>query len=118
MPTIKLISLIAMVILFIVAGIFHFTKPRIFIKITPNWVPFPEKVNVLVGIVEIVLAIALIFAQTRSAAAMGIILLLIAVFPANVKHFKQALSKNKFVLPTLIRLPLQALLIYWAYTFI
>ena len=111
-------SLIIMAAIYIVAGIFHFITPKVFLKVTPKWVPFPEKVNILVGIIEILLGIAVLFEATRSYAAMGIIALLIAVFPANWNHFQMARRKGKFVLPTLIRLPMQVGLIYWAYTFV
>lgn len=118
MSTIKFISLCVMAALYVFAGISHFRTPKFFLKITPKWVPYPEKVNILVGILEILLGIALFFTMTRSYAAYGIIALLIAVFPANIYHFQKANAKGKQVIPTLIRLPIQGLLIYWAYTFI
>lgn len=118
MSTIQLISLIAMASLYIIAGISHFRTPKFFLKITPKWVPFPEKINILVGFIEIVLGGGLFFSQTRHFAALGIIALLIAVFPANIYHFQQARKKGKFVTQTLIRLPIQLLLIYWAYSFV
>ncbi|HTO17494.1 MAG TPA: DoxX family protein [Edaphocola sp.] len=118
MPTIKLFSLLLMAAIYCFAGISHFLKPSIFLKITPKWVPYPKKVNLLIGGVELVLGIALLFSMTRSFAAIGIIALLIAVFPANIYHFQLAVRKRKFVFPTLMRLPIQILLIYWAYTFI
>ena len=52
-------------------------------------------------------------------AAWGIIALLIAVFPANIYHFT---SKGKTLpAPTwflYLRLPLQIVLMYWAYLYI
>lgn len=75
----------------------------------------PNKVNVVVGVVEIILAIALMIPVTKTYAAWGIIVLLIAVFPANVHHFQKSLKEGKHVVPTLIRLPFQAIFIYMAY---
>ena len=118
MTTLTLISLILMSAIYCIAGIMHFIKPKGFISITPKWVPSPEKVNILVGAIEIILGVALLFSATRSYAAIGIIALLIAVFPANVNHFQKARRKGKGVAITLIRLPIQLLLIYWAYSFI
>jgi uncharacterized membrane protein len=118
MTTINLISLIAMAGLYIFAGISHFRKPNFFLKITPKWVPYPEKVNLLVGMIEILLGVGLFFSETRYFAALGIIALLIAVFPANIHHFQEARKKGKFVTQTLIRLPIQLVLIYWAYHFL
>ena len=118
MTTLTLISLLTMSAIYCIAGISHFLKPKIFLKIMPKWVPYPEQVNLLVGGIEVILGIALLFSFTRNYAAVGIIVLLIAVFPANVYHFQKARSKGVFMIPTLIRLPVQVLLIYWAYTFI
>ncbi|MGH1388128.1 DoxX family protein [Kordia sp.] len=111
-------SLYIMAALYFFAGICHFWKPKIFLSITPKWVPKPAIVNIIVGIVEIVLGIALLFETTRSYAAIGIIALLVLVFPANIYHFQKARRKGKFVIPTLIRLPMQLLFIFWAYTFV
>lgn len=111
------ISLYLMAGLYVLAGINHFIMPNIYLKITPPWVPQPEKINGLVGLAEIVLGILLLFPETRSPAAWGIILLLIAVFPANFYHFQKARSAEKMVIPTLLRLPMQAVLIWWAYLF-
>lgn len=118
MPTLKLVSLVLMASLYLFAGVSHFRTPKFFLKITPPWVPRPELINKLVGGMEILLGIGLLFPATRSLAAAGVILLLIAVFPANVYHFQKARRKEKMVLATAIRLPLQLVLIYWAYSFL
>ncbi|MEM6801158.1 MAG: MauE/DoxX family redox-associated membrane protein [Bacteroidota bacterium] len=102
---------------FIYAGIAHFRHPKFFLKITPPWVPEPDKVNIFVGVVEVILGIALLIPQTQSYAAWGIIALLIAVFPANVYHHQKARKKGKMVWQTMLRLPIQGLLIYWAYLY-
>lgn len=117
MSTIQLISLIAMAAAYLFAGISHFRNPAFFLKITPTWVPQPEKVNTFVGSIEIVLALLLLIPMSRSMAAWGIIALLIAVFPANIYHFQKSITKKKHIIPTLIRLPIQAVLVYWAYSF-
>ncbi|WP_026211471.1 DoxX family protein [Lewinella cohaerens] len=118
MTTPHLFSLVLMAITYIAAGIAHFRIPKFFLSIMPKWVPMPEVVNKIVGAGEILLGIALLFPLTRSYAAIGIILLLIAVFPANVYHFQKSLQKNKMVWQTALRLPIQLLLIYWAYSFV
>ena len=110
------ISKILLAGLFITAGIAHFRMPRFFLYIMPPWVPGPDAVNKIVGVLEIALGIALLFEPFRMFAAWGLVLLLIAVFPANIYHYQLSKKKGKHVLPTLLRLPLQPLLIYWAYT--
>jgi len=118
MSTLKLISLIVMAAFYGFTGFMHFKSPKFFLKITPKWVPAPEKVNLVVGAIEIALAIGVLIPQTRHWAAWGIIALLVAVFPANIYHFQKSLEKKRQVIPTLIRLPIQFLMIYWAYTFV
>ncbi len=112
------ISLILMSSFYIFAGVMHFRNPKPFLKITPPWVPAPKRVNLLVGAIEIILGIGLWIPTLQSYAAMGIIALLVAVFPANIFHHQLAKKEGKLVLATIIRLPVQGLLIWWAYTFI
>ncbi len=118
MEYINLISLLLLAALFIFAGVSHFRNPKFFLAITPEWVPMPEKVNIFVGAVEVLLGIAVLIPTLQTYAAYGIIALLIAVFPANIYHFQKSLKKGKMVIPTLIRLPIQILLIYWAWSFV
>ena len=66
MPEINSISLIIMILFYFGAGISHFRKPIFFLKITHKWVLFPKTVNIIVGIVEIVLEIGLLFDKFRS----------------------------------------------------
>ena len=118
MTTPQLISLVLMHTLYVLAGISHFIQPRFFLKITPKWVPYPELTNFVVGAVEVLMGMFLWVSELRSFAAIGVILLLLAVFPANVYHLQKARRKGRHVAATAIRLPFQALLIYWAYTFV
>jgi uncharacterized membrane protein len=103
---------------YLFAGISHFRSPKFFLSIIPGWVPSPERVNHVVGAIEILLGLGLLLPATRSLAAMGVIILLIAVFPANIYHFQKALKKKKMVWLTLLRLPFQLVFIYWAYSFV
>jgi uncharacterized membrane protein len=114
----QLWHLYLMAFLYAFAGVSHFRNPRFFLSITPPWVPRPEKVNLAVGIIEILLGVGLCFEVTRSWAAWGVIALLIAVFPANWYHHQKARKKGKMVTATLIRLPIQLLLIWWAYQYV
>jgi len=107
-----------MAALYILAGISHFRIPKFFLSIIPPWVPRPELVNGVVGIVEILLGLGLLFSLTKTYALYGIIALLILVYPANVYHFQKARRNKKQVLATAIRLPLQFLLIWWAYAYL
>lgn len=99
------------------AGLMHFVKPKMYIRIIPPNFPKPEVLNLLVGIFEIIFGLGLLFDQTRGISAVAIILLLLAVFPANIyMYHKGAKGIPKWVL--LLRLPLQFALIAWAYIYI
>lgn len=107
-----------MALLYVLAGINHFRNPRLYLKIIPEYLPNPKFLNAVSGIAEIVFGILLIFSNTTKFAAWGIIALLIAVFPANLYMLQN--QKASFGLPKwilLLRLPLQIILIWWAYQY-
>jgi len=112
-------SLVIMAVLYILAGINHFRNPKLYERIIPPFFKRKKTVNYLSGFLEIILGIGLLFETTQSISAFGIILLLIAVFPANIymcMNPKASLGVPKFIL--YLRLPLQFFLMYWAYLYI
>ncbi len=119
MPTLKKTSLILLIALYLVAGSNHFVHPTGYWKLIPPYLPFPKILNLLAGFFEIFFGSMLIFKPSRKYAVYGIILMLIAFIPAHVYMIQIA----PFMLGKLtvtktgawIRLPLQAVLILWAY---
>ncbi|VXC18417.1 DoxX family protein [Flavobacterium sp. 9AF] len=106
-------------LLYILAGLNHFRQPRLYVKIIPPFFKNPKLLNQLSGLAEIILGILICIEPTSIFAAWGIILLLIAVFPANYYMYQNenaALGLPKWL--RLLRLPLQLVLIYWAYSYI
>ena len=103
--------------LFLIAGVGHFTSTAFFQKIVPPSLPYPKEIVFLSGASEIALGTLLLIPKTSKPAAWGLIALLIAVFPANIYmyHHREMFPFPPIVL--LIRLPLQALLILWAYVY-
>lgn len=107
-----------MACLYILAGLNHFRNPRLYTKIIPPYFPNPKLLNTLSGIAEIGLGVALCIPSLSEYAAIGIILLLIAVFPANLFMYsddRAALGLPKWM--RLARLPLQLILILWAFAY-
>lgn len=107
-----------MALLYIIAGINHFRNPRLYLKIIPPYLPNPKMLNYLSGIFEIILGVGLCITMFSKMAAWGIIALLIAVFPSNWYMFsnkKAGMGLPKIIL--LLRLPLQIVLIIWAYLY-
>lgn len=104
--------------LYILAGLNHFRKPHLYIRIIPSYFPNPKLLNITSGACEIILGILLCIPACTPYAALGIIALLIAVFPANLFMYlneKASLGLPQFVL--FLRLPLQIVLIIWAYEY-
>ncbi len=101
---------------FVVAGLNHFRNPGFYVGIMPPYLPWPLALVYLSGVAEAVLGALLLFPTWTVLAAWGLIALLIAVFPANV-HMAMHPDLYPSVPPTLllIRLPVQGLLIAWAY---
>ena len=116
---IKNISLIAMIIFYLLAGINHFLHPESYYALIPPGFPFHHLINVTSGSVEIIFGTLLIFASTRKKAAIGIIFLLILFIPAHIYMIqKGGCMSDQICIPVWaawIRLfPLQFILIAWA----
>lgn len=64
----------------------HFVEPQRsgLVAIVPSWFPHPELAVTGTGVLEIVLAAGMITPKSRRLAAVSTIVLLIAIFPANV----------------------------------
>lgn len=107
-----------MVLLYIAAGTNHLIHPEVYKQIMPDWVPLHDAMIFISGICEIIFALFLLPPLTRRIAAWCIIALLIAVFPANIQMMLNYLHENKSGLwLTVLRLPLQIVLVWWAYRF-
>ena len=107
-----------MSLLYVIVGVKHFTNTDFFVAIVPPVISWKEEAVLISGVIEIVLGLLLLFNQTRKLAAWGIILLLIAVFPANIYLYVSdipreiiGISKNQ----ALFRLPFQIPLMIIAY---
>ena len=104
--------------LFVVAGLLHFVIPKFYLAIMPVWLPSPLLLVQLSGGFEILGGIALLVPATRTLAAIGLILLLVAVLPANVEMLRLAQARGAspvFIAACWLRLPLQPLLMWWVW---
>ena len=107
-----------MAALYILAGLNHFRNPKMYLRIIPPYLKNPPLLNKLSGIAEIILGVLLVYPPTTSYAAWGIIALLLAILPANI--FMATNERASFGLPKwllLLRIPLQFVLIAWAYLY-
>ena len=114
----KLVLLYVMAALYIAAGIYHFVNPKMYQRIMPTYLPWHMPLVYISGVCEIVFALLLIPESTRPVAAWLIIVLLIAVFPANIQMAVNFWQKQRPALwLALARLPLQFVLIWWAWIY-
>ena len=106
---------IVLALFFAGAGVNHFVRTGFYLRMMPAYVPWHLASVHISGVAEIGLGVLLLIPTTSSAAAWGLIALLVAVFPANVQ---MALHPDTFPefssLALWLRLPLQAVLITWA----
>lgn len=102
------------------AGVNHFVSPDVYVGMMPALLPAPLALVYISGIAEIAGGLGLLPRRTRKLAAWGLIALLIAVFPANVNMAVNSLPLGERAVPLWAlwaRLPLQLVLIAWAYLF-
>lgn len=107
-----------MILFYAGAGVNHFIHPAFYLKIMPSWLPLHKELVFISGVAEVLCALLLLFPVTRRFGAYGVIALLIAVFPANIQMLLDYYHDNNPLLwVAIIRLPIQFLLIWWAYIF-
>ena len=107
-----------MAVLYMSTGILHLVSPQGYLRIMPDWIPFHEAMVFWSGIAEVTLGLGLLFPRTRRIAAWGIIGLLVAVFPANIQMAVDWYRTTHLFFPVaLLRLPLQLVLIQWAFAY-
>lgn len=116
MATLKKLTRYLFGVFFIAAGVNHFINPGFYIRMMPAYLPWHAELVAISGVAEAVLGAMLLVPQFQVIAAWGLIALLLAVFPANVN-----MTMHPELYPTIsqtalwIRLPIQGLLIAWAY---
>ena len=105
-------------ILFVLAGLNHFRNPDFYVSIMPPYLPWHLELVYLSGVLEAILGVVLLIPRCTVFAAWALVALLIAVFPANIQMALNTELYPRFS-PWIIwlRLPLQGLLIAWAYWF-
>lgn len=87
----KTTALYLLIAAYIFAGSYHFINPSFY---QPFFPPYLQKwsstLNILAGIVEVALAVCMIFSSTRNMAAYGLMAMLLAFIPAHVYMIQKA----------------------------
>jgi uncharacterized membrane protein len=102
----------------VAAGAYHFINPAPYVGMMPAALPAPLALVYISGVAEIAGGLGLILRRTRKLAAYGLIVLYIAIFPANLNMAINHLPLGATPVPTWAlwaRLPLQLVVIIWAW---
>lgn len=105
-------------ITFIFAGVSHFIIPETFMKLMPPFIPEPLLMVYISGVFEMVGGIGLIVSKTKRWASYGLILLLLAVYPANIYVAWENIQLGGFMNNSAyqwLRVVLQIPLIFWVW---
>jgi uncharacterized membrane protein len=102
--------------IFIGAGVNHFVIPGAYRQIVPPSFGDPARLVAISGVAEVAGGVGVLLPRTRRLAGLGLLALLIAVFPAN---WHMARNPARFArIPgwaLYARLPLQPLLMWWVW---
>jgi len=108
----------ALALVMVVAGALHFAATDAYVAIMPDYLPWHRELVWLSGIFEVLLGLGLLWRKTRWPAGIGLILLYLAVLPANVNMAVNDIQPAGFHIPAWLlwaRLPSQLVFIYWAW---
>ena len=108
-----------MAVMYITAGIMHFARPKIYLRILPRYIPSPKLMVALSGLVEILVGLGLCFSFSK-VYSVYLIIAMLTVF--LLVHFymlsneKAGAGMPRWIL--ILRIPIQFVLIYWAYSYL
>jgi uncharacterized membrane protein len=103
---------------FIFIGATHFAMPEKYLEMMPPFLPAPVFLIYLSGVFEILGGVGLMLSRTKRLAAMGLILLLLAVFPANIYVALNSVQLGgymNYAVYQWLRLPMQFVLMAWVW---
>jgi uncharacterized membrane protein len=91
----------------------HFTAMREdLIRMVPPSFPRPDLIVTLTGVLEVLAAVGMLVPATRRLAGVGLILLLVAMLPANISAALRGVTlAGKPVTGLWLRIPMQALFV-------
>lgn len=108
--------------LFAASGVIHLVRPSVFESMVPGFLGDPTPLVLVSGVAELACAAGLLWPRTRRLAGPASAALLVAIFPANVamavdawRGWQEGGDSAGWFAGTLVRLPLQLPLVWWAW---
>lgn len=111
-------SRMALAAIFVVAGVLHFAITDTYVRVMPPYLPWPRELVMVSGVCQLAGGVGLCVPRLRRAAGWGLVLLLVAVWPANLQMYADARGPGGSAWGEtllLLRLPLQLVLIWWVW---
>jgi uncharacterized membrane protein len=109
---------VLMGVMYVAAGLLHFAATRVYESIMPDYLPAHHELVLISGAAEIAGGLGILIPQTRRAAAWVLVILLVAVMPANIWMAQHPERYPGVPLWAIwLRLPLQLPLIRWAWRY-
>lgn len=111
-------SRLVLAVVFVAAGVLHFVITDSYVRVVPPYLPRPRALVLVSGVCEVAGGLGLLVPRLRRAAGWGLVLLLLAVWPANLMMYQDARASGE---PgweqalLALRLPLQLGLIAWVW---
>jgi uncharacterized membrane protein len=113
------IGLYIMAAMYVLAGVMHFIKPKMYMRIMPQYLPNHEALVFWSGVSEILLGVGLCFPTLKTISIYGIIAMLTVFLLVHfymLSNEKASAGLPKWAL--LLRIPLQFGLMYWAWVYL
>ena len=105
--------------MYILAGVIHFIKPNIYLRIMPRYLPAHKTLVYLSGAAEIILGAGLLIPATKDLVLYGIILMLIIFLLVHFYMLSSDKAGAGFPKWALwLRIPLQFGLMWWAWYYL
>jgi len=117
-PLMKKFSLYLMIALYVLAGANHFYNTHFYEAIMPAYIGYHQLLIYVSGVCEIILGLLLIPNYTRKIAAVLISIMLIVFLWLHIQMLIDFWKNNdKHLWIAIVRIPVQFVLIWWAYSF-
>src|SRR5687768_1524131 len=111
---------LGLTLLFIFTGVGHFIETELMSQMLPSWVPARIPLIYLTGLLEFAIAIGFLFRKLRYFTGWVAVAVLILFFPGNIYAAVNHVPVGGHAwgpVYLLIRAPLQAIIVLWAYWF-
>lgn len=114
----RIVLMLGLSLAFAFFGVGHFVMTEPLSRMIPDIFPFRIELVYLTGVLEFLLALALLFPQSRYLAALGCIAVLIGFFPFNIYAAFQSIDVGGHAWGPVylwLRAPLQIILLAWCW---